>query len=75
MAIMTADELVAALDTIGWTPHRLAQRLGIHETRTRRWVKGAYPIPDNVAGWLWALARVHEVNRLPLGWNSKASIS
>jgi ribosome-binding protein aMBF1 (putative translation factor) len=66
--VLTPDEYTEALDAIGWSPHRLAQRLGVHETRTRRWGTGAYPVPENVAKWLRHLARVHEVHRLPAGW-------
>jgi hypothetical protein len=65
---MTPDEFAEVLDAIGWTPHRLAQRLGIHETRTRRWAKGTYPIPENVAEWLLRLALLVESAGLPRGW-------
>lgn len=75
MIIMTPTEFTEVLDTIGWSRHKLAHRLGIHETRTRRWGNGTYPVPVNVAAWLRRLARLHEINRLPLGWPSEAAES
>ena len=49
---MTPARLDECLALIGWTQRGLAKRLGLHETRVRRWANGMYPVPDDVAGWL-----------------------
>jgi ribosome-binding protein aMBF1 (putative translation factor) len=51
--------------TIGWTLRGLADRLSVHETKPRRWERGVYPIPDDVAGWLERLTEAHEANPPP----------
>jgi DNA-binding transcriptional regulator YdaS (Cro superfamily) len=66
---MTPRAFRAALSTIGWTQRGLADRLGVHETRVRRWVSGVYPIPENVAEWLQRLATEVEKHPLPIRWN------
>lgn len=67
---MTPTEYRAALESIGWTQRGLAERLGIHETRTRRWATGQYKIPPNVAEWLQRLAAAHEAAPWPEGWDA-----
>jgi ribosome-binding protein aMBF1 (putative translation factor) len=62
---MTPERLAECLETIGWTVHGLAAQLGLHETRTRRWASGRYPVPDEVARWLEKLAAFHERNQPP----------
>ena len=66
--IVTPDRLRECLSSIGWSQRALAERLGLHETRTRRWASGRYPIPENVADWLERLAAVHDGADLPEGW-------
>lgn len=68
MAQFTPEAYQEALDTIGWSMHGLAIRLGVHETRTRRWGSGQAVIPDVVWEWLQSLAEAHRKNPLPEGW-------
>jgi DNA-binding transcriptional regulator YdaS (Cro superfamily) len=70
---MTPHRFHECLDAIGWSQRALADRLGVHETRTRRWASGRYPIPANVAVWLGTHAQRHEAMRLPAGWEHAAS--
>lgn len=65
---MTPTRLRECLATIGWSQRGLADRLGLEETRTRRWASGRYPIPENVAQWLERLSSAHDAARLPEGW-------
>jgi ribosome-binding protein aMBF1 (putative translation factor) len=62
---MTPTRFRACLESIGWTQRGLADRLGLHETRTRRWASGRYEVPQNVADWLERLARCHDKAGLP----------
>ena len=66
---MTPERFNECLTLIGWTGRGLAAHLGVHETRTRRWGSGRYPIPQTIAAWLESLANHHERHRLPDGWN------
>ena len=66
---MTPDRYHTCLDAIGWTPFSLATRLGVHETRTRRWGTGRYEIPPRVSEWLERLAEAHAKAPLPEGWD------
>ena len=63
---MTPAQYRVALTAIGWTPWGLATRLGVHETRTRRWGTGRYPIPENVAAWLERLDNDVAMGRVEL---------
>jgi hypothetical protein len=63
----------AALDLIDWTPHGLARRLGVDESRTRRWMAGRYPVPADVLAWLETLAAFHKARPIPAGWSLKAA--
>ena len=65
---MTPTRYRECLTTLGWTPWALAERLGVHETRTRRWGTGRYEIPMTVAEWLERLAQIHTNYPLPDGW-------
>ncbi len=65
---MTPTEYSECLNLIGWTQRGLAERLGVHETRTRRWASGKYSIPANVAAWLDRLAAAHTKHPLPNEW-------
>lgn len=68
MARFTPDAYADTLDTIGWSMHALAIRLGVHETRTRRWGTGQTVMPPEVWTWLQALAEAHRKLPLPVGW-------
>ncbi|MGD0107284.1 MAG: helix-turn-helix transcriptional regulator [Rhodopila sp.] len=65
---MSPDSFRACLQSIGWTQRGLADRLGIHETRVRRWAGGQYQIPPDIAAWLERLAAVHARHPVPDGW-------
>jgi len=62
------DEFRDCLQAIGWTQRGLADLLGVHETRVRRWATGRIEIPGNVAAWLGELAQAHVAASLPEGW-------
>jgi ribosome-binding protein aMBF1 (putative translation factor) len=68
---MTPTRLRECLDLIGWSQRALADTLGLHETRVRRWATGRYPVPDNVAAWLERLAKAHAAHPLPDGWSGE----
>ncbi len=70
---MTPDRLRECLDVLGWSQRGLADMLGVHETRARRWARGVMPVPDEVAGWLETLAAVHAAHPAPIGWRSEAA--
>jgi transcriptional regulator with XRE-family HTH domain len=65
---VTPNRFRSCLLDIGWTQRGVADRLGIHETRVRRWASGKYDIPADVAAWLEALATVHGLHPAPAGW-------
>jgi hypothetical protein len=62
---MSPERLQECLDIIGWSARGLADRLGLHFMRSRRWVTGDYPVPPDVAAWLERLAETHERNPPP----------
>jgi len=62
---MTPDRFDECLTVIGWSLRGVADRLGVHETRPRRWSAGRYPVPADVAKWLERLAAAHEKNPPP----------
>lgn len=62
---MTPSRLRECLDLIGWSQRELADRLAIHETRTRRWAAGRYPVPPAVGDWLERLVAFHLRNPAP----------
>ena len=64
-APMSPTRLRECLDAIGWTQRGLAWQLDVHETRTRRWASGRYPVPPQVAGWLECIAEFHEQHPPP----------
>lgn len=53
---MSGARLGRCLIVIGWAERELARRTGRHQTQIRRWLKGASPIPQDVAAWIEALA-------------------
>lgn len=65
---MTGAELVAALDTIGWSNRKLAKRLRCDEIRIRRWIQDVSQVPPSVAKWLSTLAAFHERHPAPTDW-------
>jgi hypothetical protein len=44
--------LPSALETLGWSPRRLARYLGISEQTTRRAIRGDFPLPEAAMDWL-----------------------
>jgi len=56
---VTGAELAVALRTIGWSQRELARRVGVDETRVRRWARDAARMPDDVAAWLAEAAAWH----------------
>ena len=63
------------LETIGWSQRALADRLGIHETRVRRWASGAAETPPAVLAWLDRLAAAHRAHPAPVGYAAASSTS
>jgi ribosome-binding protein aMBF1 (putative translation factor) len=57
---MTPERFRECVEHIGWSMRSLADQLGMHETRTRRWADGSYPVPKEIERWLEKLAAVHE---------------
>jgi transcriptional regulator with XRE-family HTH domain len=53
------SSLADALRTIGWSQRELARRVGVDETRVRRWARGTAPMPEDVAAWLASAAAWH----------------
>jgi hypothetical protein len=65
---MTANRLVEILDALHWTVRGLSVILGEHQTTVQRWKEGRTQIPDPVAAWLEARARIAFARPLPDGW-------
>lgn len=65
---MNPTRLRECLEALGWSQRGLAEMLGLHETRVRRWARGSLEIPANVEAWLEKLARTHFSDPLPEGW-------
>lgn len=65
---MTPTRLRECLEALGWSQRGLADKLGVHETRARRWARGTLEVPPEVAEWLDKLARTHEAYPMPIGW-------
>ena len=70
---MTPSRLRECLEALGWSQRGLADMLGVHETRTRRWARGALEIPAEVADWLETLTAVHVAHPAPDGWGREAA--
>lgn len=70
VARFTPEAYAETLEIIGWSVRSLATRLGVHETRTRRWGTGQTVMPPEVWAWLQALAEAHRKLPLPHGWQS-----
>jgi hypothetical protein len=64
----TPEAFLETLQTIGWTKYHLARKLGVHETRVRRWHTGQCYLPLKVWVWLCHLADVHANAPLPDKW-------
>lgn len=56
---MTAEELLDALDVVGWSQAELSRRLKVHKNTVGDWVAGKYPVP----GYAVAFVRVAEAAR------------
>ena len=65
---MTPTDLRRCLQTLHWSQRGLADRLGVHETRVRRWASGVYPVPEAVGAWLERAAAAYVEPGLPEGW-------
>ncbi len=70
---MNATRLRECLTLMGWSQRGLAEMLGLHETRVRRWARGLMDVPPEVAAWLETLAAVHAAHPMPAGWNREAA--
>ncbi len=70
---MTSTRLRECLNLMGWSQRGLADLLGLHETRVRRWARGLIDVPPEVASWLETLAAVHEAHPVPAGWKREAA--
>ena len=55
---MTPDELRAALQTLGWSQVRLAERLGVHKNTVSLWARGKAEIPGPAVAYLNLALRV-----------------
>jgi hypothetical protein len=64
---MTADELNAALDILGWTPRTLAAALNVDSRNPRRWSGGNEPVPAGIAAWVGQMAAL--AANPPEDWN------
>jgi len=42
---MTADELRAALDRLGYTQAAFAERIGVHRLTVLHWLDGTFKVP------------------------------
>jgi len=62
---MTGADFTFALAVIGWSQRELARRLGVPESRVRRWARGTLPVPQAVAAWLRRAAELHFANPPP----------
>jgi DNA-binding transcriptional regulator YdaS (Cro superfamily) len=64
---MTPERFLECLGIIGWSLRLTADRMGLHETRLRRWASGHYPVPNEVAVWLEQITAAHESLPAPRG--------
>ncbi|MBV8094349.1 MAG: helix-turn-helix domain-containing protein [Acetobacteraceae bacterium] len=62
---MTPARLKACREAIGWTIRGTAARIGVHETRLRRWEAGKLPAPEAYVRWIERLAQVHQASPVP----------
>jgi hypothetical protein len=63
---MTGSELLAAIDTIGWSARTLASRCDVRQTTVQRWSHDQQRIPPPVAKWLHLLAAFHRSHPAPI---------
>ena len=63
---MTGSELLAALDTIGWSARTLAGRCDVRQTTVQRWAHDMQRIPPPVAKWVCQLAKYHAAHPAPI---------
>ena len=62
---MTPARLGECLAVLGWPQRVLARKLNRNEGTVRQWMRGALPVPADVATVLEKLARFYERNPLP----------
>jgi hypothetical protein len=65
---MTADELQAALRSIGWSQRQLAAILECDNVIVWRWATGRADIPPSIGRWLLRMAACHEKHVPPDDW-------
>ncbi len=70
---MTPYSFRTCLQSIGWSDRSLAEKLGIHANRVRRWSNGKYEVPPPIAVWVEKLAAVHDRHPRPDGWSESAA--
>jgi hypothetical protein len=68
MGRMTAARFREILRTLCWTVPMVAELLAIRIEEVQRWHDALDPVPNNVARWLQALAKVHEEHPDPDDW-------
>jgi transcriptional regulator with XRE-family HTH domain len=71
---VTSPTLAEALRTIGWSQRELARRVGVDETRVRRWLAGKAPMPLDLVAWLAKAAVWHERHPPPV-CNAEAKVA
>lgn len=69
---MTPDELLKALDAIGWSARELAVRLGCHRNLVVEWTSGRRRCPEPVALWLAGLQAHHLAHPAP-AWRTRSA--
>lgn len=62
---MTKEELVAAMEAIGWGPIRLAAKGGLRLRQVSAWLNGTERCPQDMSEWITWLAEVHRANQSP----------
>jgi transcriptional regulator with XRE-family HTH domain len=58
-------------EDIGWTRRHLARLLGCSENTLRQMEQDKQATPDEIARWLWQLARYHERHPPPVNWRRR----
>jgi hypothetical protein len=62
---MTRDDVIEALEIIGWSTIRLSRRSAIHLRQVSKWVTGYERVPAEVAAWLIGLRDYHLAHPSP----------
>jgi hypothetical protein len=61
---VTADELLAALSTLGWKRTDLKRRLGVHANTVTFWCHGRRSVPGYVEAYVGLALHVQRIERL-----------